>query len=719
MKVSLRSIKACVLAAFLLIFACAFSSVEIAQAEEVVTEQKTTAVEATTTSQKGAVAEKKEEVAAPKETEKVEKTEKSEEKDSSEAVKVEEKRVQTEEKKVETTSKKAESVAQTSATNITKTSTSTSSASSSGALEDGSVYKISSGVNGKYVLDVAGGSKSSGGNVQVYQDNGSLAQQFQAKWISGDWYYLINMGSGLKADVSGGSGKSGANVQQYSSNGTAAQKWKIVKNADGTYTIYAGTNEDLALDVASGIASNGQNVQIYAKNGTAAQKWYFIKQALLSDAATNGKSVSGGVYTIVTDLPSGRVIDVTNGSTANGANVQIYSSNSSFAQKVKINAVGINIYTIQFTNSDKVLDVEGGSSKVGANVQQYASNSTYAQYWYLKNAAQSGYYNIFSLVSGLVLDVAGAVDANGTNVQVYSLNNTAAQAFKLNSVQLINNGTYVIQSTIVTPMVLDISGGSKSSGGNAQIYRSNGTSAQKFTISYIGSGYYTITNVNSGLKLDVSAGSTANGANVQQYGWNGTDAQKWIIDYSNGVYTFKSVVSKKFLDVSGGSRFSGGNVQQYAWNGSAAQKWILRDENWRFYDGASSDAMRFIEKAEEYQGWRYVWGGRSPQVGFDCAGLVMYCANQTLGKSYNLMYTNAEMLYNNHCYQISASEARAGDLVFYRGTYGNNVNYISHVVIYCGSGIYYGAGDPIGYEWVSNVKNIYGNAASVIYARMW
>ena len=129
--------------------------------------------------------------------------------------------------------------------------------------------------------------------------------------------------------------------------------------------------------------------------------------------------------------------------------------------------------------------------------------------------------------------------------------------------------------------------------------------------------------------------------------------------------------------------------------------------------------MRFIEKAEEYQGWRYQWGGRSPQTSFDCAGLVMYCANQTLGKNYNLWYTNAEMLLNNHCYQISAGEARAGDLVFFRGTYGNNVNYISHVVIYCGDGIYYGAGDPIGYDWVNGIRNIYGQIATAVYARMW
>ena len=593
-----------------------------------------------------------------------------------------------------------------------------STSSSNGALENGSVYVISSSVNQHYVIDIAGGSKESGGNAQVYENNGSLAQSFKIVWISGDWYYLINVGSGLYLDVSGGSVECNANVQQYASNGSAAQKWKIVKNADGTYTLFAGTNEQLALDVAAGIAANGQNVQVYSKNDSNAQKWYFTKQSILSDAVKNGIAVSDGIYTIVTDLPSERVVDVSSASTSDGANVQIYDSNSSFAQKVKIISVGVNIYVIQFANSGKVMDVAGGSTESGANVQQYSSNATFAQYWYFTNAVQSGFYNIVSLLSGLVLDVAGAIDANGTNVQIYTLNDSIAQAFKLKSVALINDGTYVIQSAIVTPMVLDISGGSTSNGGNVQIYRSNGTAAQQFVIKHLGGGIYSIQNANSGLMLDVACGSTANSANVQQYAWNNTDAQKWFIDFVDGIFTFRSAVSNKYLDVSCGSRFSGGNVQQYGWNGSAAQRWILRDGNWKFFEGASASAMRFIEKAEEYQGWRYQWGGRSPQTSFDCAGLVMYCANQTLGKNYNLWYTNAESLLYNHCYQISASEAQAGDLVFYRGTYGNNVNYISHVVIYCGDGIYYGAGDPIGYEWVGGVRNIYGDPASVVYARM-
>ena len=45
---------------------------------------------------------------------------------------------------------------------------------------------------------------------------------------------------------------------------------------------------------------------------------------------------------------------------------------------------------------------------------------------------------------------------------------------------------------------------------------------------------------------------------------------------------------------------------------------------------------------------------------------------------------------------IPLSEAKPGDLVFFKGTY-NTANYITHVGIYAGEGRMYHAGNPIGY----------------------
>lgn len=75
------------------------------------------------------------------------------------------------------------------------------------------------------------------------------------------------------------------------------------------------------------------------------------------------------------------------------------------------------------------------------------------------------------------------------------------------------------------------------------------------------------------------------------------------------------------------------------------------------------------------------------------------------------------MLYTSHCTPVSESEAKPGDLVFFKGTY-EAINYISHVGIYCGNDIMFNAGDPIGYGYVHGVKKLNGGKAEVLFGRV-
>lgn len=83
----------------------------------------------------------------------------------------------------------------------------------------------------------------------------------------------------------------------------------------------------------------------------------------------------------------------------------------------------------------------------------------------------------------------------------------------------------------------------------------------------------------------------------------------------------------------------------------------------------------------------------------------------------NSDYTSAASLYYNYCTQISEKDARPGDIVFWKGTYGN-LDYISHVGIYCGNGVAIDAGDPIGYDRVTDIKNMNGKTAERVYGRL-
>ena len=113
--------------------------------------------------------------------------------------------------------------------------------------------------------------------------------------------------------------------------------------------------------------------------------------------------------------------------------------------------------------------------------------------------------------------------------------------------------------------------------------------------------------------------------------------------------------------------------------------------------GGSGDVAALIAEAENYLGYPYVWGGSSPSTSFDCSGFVCYVL--THSGYCNMPRTTAQGIYNQ-CTHISASEARAGDIIFFTGTY-NSGNPVTHVGIYVGGGQMIHCGDPIKYSSIN------------------
>ena len=113
--------------------------------------------------------------------------------------------------------------------------------------------------------------------------------------------------------------------------------------------------------------------------------------------------------------------------------------------------------------------------------------------------------------------------------------------------------------------------------------------------------------------------------------------------------------------------------------------------------GGSGDVAALIAEAERYLGYPYVWGGSSPSTSFDCSGFVCYVL--THSGYHNMPRTTAQGIYNQ-CQHISASEARAGDIIFFTGTY-NSGNPVTHVGIYVGGGQMIHCGDPIKYSSIN------------------
>lgn len=356
-------------------------------------------------------------------------------------------------------------------------------------------FVIASALNNQYVLDLAGANSANGSNIQIYQSNNTKAQRwFFNKYITKEQemdsmaamnknlvangqYYIVNsqtgqvlsvygqstsnqanvdleknyqassqvweishdskgyitfknIGSGKVLDVAGANTASGTNLQIYESNGTRAQKW-VVRRDGSNFEIIS------ALDPDRAIAQSGSNAQISVQNSSlAAEKWILkkaedLRTRLDQIAKNNLNVVADGAYVIRSALNDKMVLDVSAGSTANGANIQIYEYNGSNAQKFLITNDAKGYVTIKNMGSGKFVSVDGKGWN-GNNVMQSAQSNGWNQKWIIVKT-NNAYQIVSALNDSFVLDVTTALAMNGTNIQIYESNGTKAQQFLFGS----------------------------------------------------------------------------------------------------------------------------------------------------------------------------------------------------------------------------------------------------------------------------------------------
>ncbi|WP_234537859.1 glycoside hydrolase family 16 protein [Streptomyces shenzhenensis] len=117
------------------------------------------------------------------------------------------------------------------------------------------------GLAGKCV-DVAGANSANGTPVQLYDCNGTAAQQ----WTVGGDGTIRALGKCL--DVTSGGTADGTTVQLYDCNGTAAQQWALSSAND-----IVNPQANKCLDVTGNNSANGTRLQIWTCTGGANQKW--------------------------------------------------------------------------------------------------------------------------------------------------------------------------------------------------------------------------------------------------------------------------------------------------------------------------------------------------------------------------------------------------------------------------------------------------------------
>ncbi|MCX5052276.1 MULTISPECIES: RICIN domain-containing protein [unclassified Streptomyces] len=117
------------------------------------------------------------------------------------------------------------------------------------------------GLGGKCV-DVAGANPANGTPVQLYDCNGSAAQQ----WTAGSDGTLRTLGKCL--DVTGNGTADGATAQLWDCTGGPNQKWTVT----GAHDI-VNPQADKCLDVTGSSSANGTRLQLWTCTGGANQKW--------------------------------------------------------------------------------------------------------------------------------------------------------------------------------------------------------------------------------------------------------------------------------------------------------------------------------------------------------------------------------------------------------------------------------------------------------------
>ena len=459
-------------------------------------------------------------------------------------------------------------------------------------------YEIVSSMSNNKVLDIPGASKNKGAYVQLYDWNGSVAQQYKIQKNQNGYYTIQNVCSGLYLGVQSdwNSMRAGNRLVQGVNASSKSGQFIIARNSNGYWVISSAWDSRFVVDLSAGKLNNKNKIQMYTGNGSAAQAWKLLKigktrEELDNVAFNNRNNLSDGIYTINSSLNSTFVLDVNGGSKANFGNIQLYKNNGTVAQGWKIVHDSKGYVTFINVCSGKVMDIKDGYSQNKQNISQYDSNNTYAQKWIILKDGD-GFKIVSALNDSYVLDLSGGDVRNTSNIQLYKTNGTGSQRWyfgtfeearqKLDKMAKqynaeIKEGTYIISTASNPNYSLDVKYGSKGRSSNVWLYGNNETTAQQWMLRKDSVGYITFVNVNSNKALDVSGGKVKNSSNIQQYDVNNTYSQKWIAKKNeDGTLTFVSALDYNYvLDISGGKIQNTQNIQLYESNDSLAQKFKL------------------------------------------------------------------------------------------------------------------------------------------------
>lgn len=317
-------------------------------------------------------------------------------------------------------------------------------------------------------------------------------------------YMIQNENSGLYMEVKDANAENTANVQQWGAESSAAHNtWRVLSAGNGYYYLYSqlGDKVTYLLDIDMGKSDNGTNIQIYTDTKADAQQFKFVRN-------------DDGTYYILTKSSGDKsCVAVSSASTSSGANIiQWEYKAGDKSQKwilTQVEDTGCimdtnSIYMFKNLNSGLYMEAEGGKASDNTNVQQWGADGISAHNsWTLKSFGGGYYYVISQLADGKTyyLNIAGGTKENGGNAEILTNNKTSSHLFKF--VKNPDGSYYILTRASKDAGALETAGGSKGSGANVQQWEVNGESCQKWIVE-ASEPVYEKGDININKKVDVS-----------------------------------------------------------------------------------------------------------------------------------------------------------------------------------------------------------------------
>ncbi|MHA4816874.1 RICIN domain-containing protein [Streptomyces aculeolatus] len=177
--------------------------------------------------------------------------------------------------------------------------------------------------------------------------------------------------------------------------------------------------------------------------------------AVANPAPAEAATVDTNAWYVLVNRHSGKALDVSGVSTADGARVSQWTRHDGANQQWQFVDSGGGFYRLKARHSGKVLDVAGASTADGAAIQQWSDHNGANQQFRLADS-DAGHVRLINRNSGKAVEVQGDSTADDANVVQYTDRGGANQQWQMielssggggcGSTPTLTSGTHTIQS---------------------------------------------------------------------------------------------------------------------------------------------------------------------------------------------------------------------------------------------------------------------------------